>query len=72
MRSGSPLTVDHEIIHVRGRKDVNYDVRLTDHGPLLDPIFTKDSRAIALKWTLYDTTLNSIPLYAHEHRVELD
>ena len=42
-----PLTVDHEVIHVRGRKDVNYDVRLTDHGPLLDPIFTKDSRAIA-------------------------
>jgi penicillin amidase len=59
-----PLTVDHEVIHVRGRKDVNYDVRLTDHGPLLDPIFTKDSRAIALKWTLYDTTLNTIPIYA--------
>jgi penicillin G amidase len=59
-----PLSVDHELIRVRGRRDVNYDVRLTDHGPLLDPIFTKDSRAIALKWTLYDTTLNSIPLYA--------
>ncbi len=59
-----PLTVDHETIHVRGRRDVLYDVRLTDHGPLLDPIFTKDSRAIALKWTLYDKTLNSIPLYA--------
>ncbi|MGA7245841.1 MAG: penicillin acylase family protein [Terracidiphilus sp.] len=59
-----PLTIDHETIHVRGRKDVNYDVRLTDHGPLLDPLFTKDSRAIALKWTLYDTTLNSIPLYS--------
>ena len=59
-----PLTLDHEVIRVRGRKDVNYDVRLTDHGPLLDPIFTKDSRAIALKWALYDATLNSIPLYA--------
>jgi penicillin amidase len=59
-----PLNIDHETIHVRGRKDVNYDVRLTDHGPLLDPIFTRDSRAIALKWTLYDSTLNSIPLYA--------
>ena len=58
-----PLTMDHEFIHVRGRKDVNYDVRLTDHGPLLDPIFTKDSRPIALKWTLYDPKLNSIPLY---------
>ena len=59
-----PITIDHETIHVRGRKDVNYDVRLTDHGPLLDPIFTKDSRAISLKWTLYDQALNSIPLYA--------
>ena len=59
-----PLNIDHETIHVRGRKDVNYDVRLTDHGPLLDPIFTRDSRAIALKWSLYDPALNSIPLYA--------
>ena len=58
------LTVDHEVIHVRGRKDVTYDVRLTEHGPLLDPIFTRDSRAIALKWTLYDPALNSIPIYA--------
>jgi len=59
-----PLNIDHETIHVRGRKDLTYDVRLTDHGPLLDPIFTRDSRAIALKWTLYDSTLNSIPLYS--------
>ncbi len=59
-----PINLDHETIRVRGRKDVSYDVRLTDHGPLLDPIFTRDSRAIALKWNLYDTTLNSIPLYA--------
>jgi penicillin amidase len=58
-----PFTVDHEVIHVRGRKDVNYDVHLTEHGPLIDPIFTKDSRPIALKWNLYDPSLNSIPLY---------
>ncbi|WP_348262723.1 penicillin acylase family protein [Telmatobacter sp. DSM 110680] len=61
--SWKPLNVNHEIIRVRSRKDFAYDVRLTDHGPLLDPLFTRDSRAIALKWTLYDTTLNSIPLY---------
>jgi penicillin amidase len=59
-----PLAVDHETIHVRGRKDVIYDVRLSDHGPLLDPLFTKDDRSIALKWSLYDATQNSIPLYA--------
>jgi len=59
-----PLTVDHELIRVRGGRDVHYDVRLTNHGPLIDPIFTKDSRPIALKWNLYDPALNSIPLYA--------
>ena len=62
--SWKPLGVDRESIHVRGRKDVAYEVRISDHGPLLDPLFTKDDRAIALRWTLYDTTLNSIPLYA--------
>lgn len=59
-----PLTVDHEVIHVRGRKDIHYDVRLTDHGPLLDSALIKDPRTIALKWTLYDSKLNSIPIYA--------
>ncbi len=59
-----PLTVDRETIHVRGRKDVIYEVRMSNHGPLLDPLFTKDDRAIALRWTLYDTARNSIPLFA--------
>jgi len=59
-----PIAVDHEIIRVRGRRDVSYDVRITGHGPLIDPIFTRDPRPIALKWNLYDPALNSIPLYA--------
>jgi penicillin amidase len=58
-----PLTIDHEIIKVRGGKDVLLDVQSTEHGPLLNPIFTKETRPIALKWTLYDPTLNSLPLY---------
>jgi penicillin amidase len=58
-----PLTIDHEIIKVRGGKDVLLDVQSTDHGPLLNPIFTKETRPIALKWTLYDPTLNALPLY---------
>jgi penicillin amidase len=58
-----PLGVDHEIIKVRGSHDVKLDVESTAHGPLLNPIFTKETRAIALKWTLYDTTLNTLPLY---------
>jgi penicillin amidase len=58
-----PLVVDHEIIKVRGGKDEVLDVQLTAHGPLLNLMFVKETRPIALKWTLYDPTLNSLPLY---------
>ncbi len=59
-----PLQVDHETIYVRGGKDVTIDVQSTAHGPLLNPILPNESQSIALRWTLYDTTLNSIPVYA--------
>jgi len=39
------------------------DVESTAHGPLLNPILPKETRAIALKWTLYDSTLNTVPLF---------
>ncbi len=58
-----PLEVDHEVIHVRGGKDVDLDVQITDHGPLLNLIFARETRPIALKWTLQDKTLNALPLY---------
>jgi len=61
--SWKPLAVDHEVIRVRGGKDVMLDVQLTEDGPLLNPILPKETRAIALKWTLYDATLNSLPLF---------
>lgn len=62
--SWKPLVVDHETIHVRGSKDATIDVRSTAHGPLLNPLFRHEVRPIALRWTLYDPALNSIPLYA--------
>jgi penicillin amidase len=58
-----PLKIDHEIIKVRGGKDVTLDVQITAHGPLLNPLLEKEKRAISLKWTLYDPTLNTMPLY---------
>ena len=48
------------------------DVQITAHGPLLNPILPKETRPIALKWTLYDPTLNALPLYEIEHGGELD
>ncbi len=63
-----PLAIDHEVIHVRGKPDVTVDVRSTEHGPLINPILSMmgshEGRAIALKWTLYDPSLNTLPLYA--------
>jgi len=59
-----PLAVDHEVIHVRGGSDVLLDIQSTEHGPLLNQIFTRDTRPIALRWTLYDPALNTLPLYA--------
>jgi penicillin amidase len=62
--SWKPLAVDHEVIHVRGGKDVTVDVQSTAHGPLLNPIFTREEPPVSLKWTLYDSTISSIPVYA--------
>jgi penicillin amidase len=59
-----PLAIDHEVIHVRGKKDVTIEVRSTGHGPLVDPILPDEPQSIALKWTLYDTASVALPLYA--------
>jgi penicillin amidase len=61
--SWKPLTQDHEVIHVRGGKDVLLDVLSTAHGPLLNPLFTREIHPFALKWNLYDTSLKGLPIY---------
>jgi len=58
-----PLAVDREVIRVRGGKDVVLDVQSTAHGPLMNPILKESDPPIALKWTLYDPSLNALPLY---------
>lgn len=61
----SPLKTEREVIHVRGGADETVEVQLTDHGPLLNPIFFNDKQPpISLKWSLFDSTLNAVPLYA--------
>jgi len=59
-----PLAHSPEVIHVRYGKDVKLDVQLTAHGPLLNPLFKKETRPIALHWTLYDPALASVPIFA--------
>jgi penicillin amidase len=58
-----PLSVDREVIHVRGGSDVVVNVESTAHGPLLNPLLAASDPPIALKWTLYDPTLSAPPLY---------
>jgi penicillin amidase len=58
------LSVDHETIRVRFGKDVTLDVQSTPHGPLMNRLLAPGDPPIALKWTIYDESLNSVPLYA--------
>ena len=44
----------HETIHVKRTPDVNLDVIVTRHGPIITELFPGESRNIALRWTLYD------------------
>jgi len=61
--SWKPLTIDHEVIAVRGGNDVAFDVQSTAHGALLNTLLPKLKNTVALKWTLDDPTLNGLPLY---------
>ncbi len=53
-----PLLHDHEIIHVKGGKDVALDIPATQHGTAITPILTgvipSEKRALSLRWTIYD------------------
>ena len=58
-----PLAVDRETIRVRWGHDVVMNVESTEHGPLLNPLLAKGDPPLALKWTLYDPSLNALPFY---------
>ena len=58
-----PLAMDRETIHVRGSRAVEINVESTDHGPLLNPLLASGDPPLALKWTLFDPSLNALPLY---------
>ena len=54
-----------ETIRVRGGRNIVLDLQSTQHGnvdtPLLNPILPSERRAIALRWSLYDTDRFSLP-----------
>ncbi len=53
-----------EIIRVKGKPDVDIDVMITRHGPIITPIVPGETRQLALKWTIYDpSVLGSNPFF---------
>jgi penicillin amidase len=53
----------HEVIHVKGQSDVNLDVLVTRHGPIISELVPGEKRALALEWTLYGPGALGLPFY---------
>jgi penicillin amidase len=43
-----------ETIHIKSKPDVNIDVKITRHGPVITELVPGETRPLALRWTLYD------------------
>ena len=43
-----------EVIHVKGKPDIDVDVKITRHGPIITELVPGETRQLALRWTLYD------------------
>jgi penicillin amidase len=56
-----------EVIHVRGKPDVELDVTSTLHSgmptPIISPLLPTEKRSLALRWTIYDPATLSAPLF---------
>ncbi len=48
-----------EIIRVEGKPEVNLDVVVTRHGPIISELIPGEERKLALKWVIYDPQLSS-------------
>lgn len=58
-----PIQHATEVIHVRGGRDVTVDVERTNHGPIVTPMLRHETRALALRWTVYENVAGGIPLF---------
>jgi len=48
-----------ETIRVKGEPEVNLDVLVTRHGPIISEIVPEEKRHLALKWVIYDPQVSS-------------
>src|SRR5277367_2989646 len=58
-----PIEHVRETIRVRRGNDIVVDVGRTDHGPIITPAIEHERRVLSLRWSAYDPTANSIPLF---------
>ncbi len=47
-----------EVIKVKAKPDVQLDVVITRHGPIVNELYPEETRKITLRWTLYDGIRN--------------
>jgi penicillin amidase len=63
-----PVRRQHEVIHVKGAKDTEFDLLFTEHSgnqtPIITGILPGETRPIALQWTLYDQKITKVPFFA--------
>jgi penicillin G amidase len=52
-----------ETVHIKNGRDLQFDVLVTRHGPIITPILPGETRQIALQWTLYDPNLMTDPFF---------
>lgn len=52
-----------EIIRVKGKPEVDLDVVITRHGPIITSLVPGETRKLALKWVIYDPQASRIPFF---------
>ena len=67
--SWQPVTRTAETINVHGSKPIGLEVSFTRHGDTLTPILNSAltggrQRVLALRWTIYDPTTITLPMFA--------
>ena len=53
-----------EIIRVKGKPEITFDVITTRHGPIITDLIPGEQRELALKWTIYDPQAWHLPFFA--------
>jgi penicillin G amidase len=52
-----------EIIRVKGKPEVNLDVVVTRHGPIITELVPGETRKLALQWIIYNPHSEGIPFF---------